>query len=143
VIRYLLDTNIISDARKPIPSPVLASWMTAQVDESLYISTLTVAEIHRGILILPAGRRRRELEGWFSGMAGPQMLFAGRILPFDEDAAVIWARLMAEGEARGRPRNSLDMILAATAVANDCVMVTANERDFTGVKVLNPMRASH
>lgn len=141
--RYLLDTNIIGHARKPVPSPVLADWMMAQLDEALFLSTLTVAEIQRGILILPAGRRRRGLEGWFTGPAGPQALFAGRILPFDEAAASIWARLMAEGKARGRPRSGLDMIVAATAVANDCIVVTANEKDFTGVRILNPMKSAH
>ena len=140
--RYLLDTNIISDIRKPVPSPALANWMTAQLDETLFISALTVAEVQRGILLLPASRRRRELERWFEGPAGPQTLFAGRVLPFGEAEAAIWARLMAEGEARGRPRNGLDMILAATAVANDCIVATANEWDFTGVRVLNPLQAS-
>jgi len=143
VIRYLLDTNIISNALKPVPSPELADWMELQVDDTLFISTLTVAEVQRGLLLLPAGRRRRELESWFSGPSGPQALFLGRILAFDETAAGIWARLMAEGSARGRPRSGLDMILAATAVANDCIMVTGNEKDFTGVNVLNPMKSSH
>jgi predicted nucleic acid-binding protein len=143
VIRYLLDTNIISNALKPVPSPGLADWMEQQLDESLFISALTVAEIQRGMLLLPAGRRRRELESWFAGPSGPQALFVGRILAFDETAASIWARLMAEGSARGRPRSGLDMILAATAVANDCIMVTANEKDFTGVTVVNPLKSSH
>ena len=143
MIRYLLDTNIISNALKPIPSPELADWMERQADESLFISALTVAEIQRGMLLLPAGRRHRALESWFAGPSGPQALFRGRILAFDESAAAIWARLMAEGSARGRPRSGLDMIIAATAVANDCIMVTANEKDFTGVTVLNPMKSPH
>jgi predicted nucleic acid-binding protein len=56
---------------------------------------MTVAEIRRGILEKPAGKKRRELESWFSGPEGPQALFAGRVLPFDERASLIWARLMA------------------------------------------------
>jgi toxin FitB len=66
------------------------------------------------------------------------LLFAGRVLPFDEKAALVWARLMAEGTARGRPRSPLDMIVAAVAEANDCVAVTENERDFAGLKIANP-----
>jgi hypothetical protein len=143
VIRYLLDTNIISNALKPLPSPELADWMERQTDETLFISALTVAEIQRGMLLLSAGRRRRELESWLVGPSGPQALFFGRILAFDETAAGIWARLMAEGSARGRPRSGLDMVIAATAIANDCIMVTANEKDFTGVTVVNPMKLSH
>lgn len=143
IVRYLLDTNIVSNVLKPVPSPELAGWMERQADESLFVSALTVAELRRGMLLLPAGRRRRELESWFAGSSGPQALFSGRILSFDETAAEIWARLMAEGSARGRPRSGLDMIIAATAVANDCIMVTADEKDFTGVTIVNPMKPSH
>jgi predicted nucleic acid-binding protein len=142
VSRYLLDTNIISNATKPAPSEALVAWMGGQADEDLFISCMTVAEIRRGILEKPAGKRRRELERWFSGPEGPQALFAGRVLPFDEKAGLVWARLMAEGTARGRPRSPLDMIVAAVAEANDCVVVTGNERDFAGLKVVNPLRAT-
>jgi toxin FitB len=101
-----------------------------------------VAEIRRGILEKPAGKKRRELEHWFSGPEGPQALFAGRVLPFDEDAALVWARLMADGAARGRPRSPLDMIIAAVAEANGYVVVTENEKDFAGLKIVNPLRAN-
>lgn len=140
--RYLLDTNIISNAIKPVPSSSLATWMSAQADDDLFISAITLAEIRRGVLERPAGRKRRELEDWFSGGNGPPALFAGRILPFDETAAMAWARLMADGTARGRPRSSIDMMIAAIAEANDCVVVTDNERDFTGLTTVNPMRAT-
>ena len=63
------------------------------------------------------------MERWFSGPEGPQALFAGRVLPFDEKASLIWARLMADGTAKRRPRSPLDMIIAAVAEANDCVIV--------------------
>jgi predicted nucleic acid-binding protein len=83
------------------------------------------------------------LERRFSGPDGPQALFAGRVLPFDEKAALVWARLMASGTATGRPRSPLDMIVAAIAEANDCSVVTDNERDFAGRKIINPSRAAH
>lgn len=140
--RYLLDTNIISNVTRPTPSPLLLAWMAKQADESLFISALTVAEIRRGVLEKPAGRKRRELEAWFAGAEGPQALFAGRVLPFDESSALVWARLMAEGTATGRPRSALDMIVAAVAEANDCVVATDNEKDFAGLKIVNPMRAT-
>ena len=69
--------------------------MSEQADEDLYISSLTVAEIRRGVLERAPGRKRKQLEAWFSGSEGPQALFAGRVLPFDENAGLIWARLMA------------------------------------------------
>ncbi len=138
--RYLLDTNIISNVTKPVPSETLITWMADQSDEDLYISSLTVAEVRRGLLEKPRGRKRTELEKWFAGPEGPQALFAGRVLGFDENAALVWARLMAEGNAKGKPRSALDMIIAATAEANDCVVVTDNERDFAGLKFINVLR---
>jgi predicted nucleic acid-binding protein len=80
------------------------------------------------------------LESWFAGPEGPQSLFAGRVLPFDERAGLIWARLMAAGERAGRPRSALDMILASVAEANDCIVVTDNEKDFAGLNFINPIR---
>lgn len=138
-MRFLLDTNIISNITKPTPSEALLAWMTDQADQDLYISSLTVAEIQRGVLEKPAGKRRRELETWFSGPEGPQALFAGRVLAFDEKAALAWAKLMADGKARGRSRSALDTIIAAIAEANDCIVVTDDEKDFEGVKIFNPL----
>jgi predicted nucleic acid-binding protein len=142
VTRYLLDTNIISNLTKPIPSAALVAWMAGLADEDLFIASLTIAEIRRGVLEKPAGKKRRELDSWFGGAEGPPALFAGRVLPFDGTAALIWARLMAEGTATGRPRSPLDMIIAAVAEANDCVVVTDNESDFAGLEIINPMRTA-
>ena len=138
--RYLLDTNVIGDAMKPVPSQSLAAWLEEQVDGDLFISSLAVAEIRRGVLEKPMGKKSRDLESWFSGPEGPQALFAGRVLPFDERAALVWARLMAEGKTAGRPRSALDMIMAAVAETNDCIVVTGNEKDFAGLKIVNPLR---
>ncbi|MBK3661101.1 type II toxin-antitoxin system VapC family toxin [Bradyrhizobium diazoefficiens] len=140
--RYLLDTNIISNVIKPEPSGSLLAWMGAQKDDDLFIASLTVAEIRRGILEKPKGKKRSTLETWFAGPEGPQALFAGRVLPFDEKAGLIWASLMAGGKAKGRPRSALDTIIAAVAEANHCVVVTDNEKDFEGVQILNPLRSS-
>lgn len=139
-MRYLLDTNILSNITKPEPSLELMTWMADQTDEDLFIASLTVAEIYKGILEKPAGRKRTSLESWFVGDDGPQRLFADRILPFDETAALIWAQLMAEGKASGRPRSGLDTIIAATARANGCIVVTDNEKDFFGIELINPLR---
>ncbi|MEQ1515325.1 MAG: PIN domain-containing protein [Usitatibacteraceae bacterium] len=139
-MRYLLDTNIISNITKPAPSESLLAWMGAQRDEDLFIASLTVAEIRRGILEKPTGKRRDQLEVWFSGPEGPQSLFAGRVLSFDENASLVWARLMANGKARGRPRSALDTIIAAVAEANGCTVVTDNEKDFADVEIVNPLR---
>ncbi len=138
-MRYLLDTNIISNITKAAPSESLLAWMSEQNDEDLFIASLTVAEIRRGILEKPAGRRRDQLESWFSGPEGPQALFAGRVLPFDQIAALIWARLTADGKTNGRPRSALDTIIAAVAEAHGCTMVTDNEKDFPDMPIVNPL----
>jgi len=139
-MRYLLDTNILSNVTRLVPSEALLGWMSRQADEDLFIASLTVAEIQRGILEKPAGKKRNALDTWFAGPEGPQALFAGRILPFDENAGLVWARLMADGKLAGRPRSGFDMIIAAVAEANGCTVVTDNEKDFDGIQILNPLR---
>jgi predicted nucleic acid-binding protein len=117
------------------------AWLADQPDDSLFISSLAVAEIWRGILELPRGKKRRQLEDWYAGPEGPQALFPGRVLPFDEKAALAWARLMYEGTAKGKPRSGLDMIVAAVAETYNCILVTDNEKHFQGVNLFNPLRA--
>jgi predicted nucleic acid-binding protein len=141
-MRYLLDTNIISNITRSSPSESLMTWLADQTDGDLHISSLTMAEIRRGVLEKPAGKRRDQLEAWFGGPEGPPALFAGRVLPFDETAALIWARLMADGKIKGRPRSALDTIIAAVAEANGCIVVTDNEKDFAGVAMINPLRGA-
>ena len=138
--RYLLDTGIISNVTKTAPSKSLLAWMAEQVDEDLFIASLTIAEIRRGVLERPAGRKRDQLEAWFAGPEGPSALFAGRVLPFDEKAGLVWARLMADGTAAGHPRSALDMIIAAVAESNGCTIVTDNEKHFAGISTINPLR---
>ena len=140
--RYLLDTNIISNIVKPKPSELLMKWMAAQRDEDLFIASLTIAEIRRGILEKPRGKKRDALDAWFSGPEGPQELFMDRILAFDDKAALIWARLMADGTSTDRPRSTLHVIIAAVAGANDCVVVTENEKDFSDIQFINPLRGT-
>ncbi len=139
-MRYLLDTDIISNVAKPAPSESLVAWMAEQADQDLFIASLTLAEIRRGILELPAGKRRERLETWFAGPEGPPSLFAGRVLAFDDKAGLVWARLMADGKAKGRPRSALDTIIAAVADVNGCIVVTGNEKDFIGIEIVNPLR---
>ncbi|MER9001536.1 VapC toxin family PIN domain ribonuclease [Mesorhizobium australicum] len=122
--RYLLETNIISNVIKPEPSGSLLDWMGAQKDEDLFI------------------RKRDALDAWFAGPEGPQALFAGRVLSFDKKAGLVWARLMANGKAKGRSRSALDTIIAAVAESNEYVVVTDDEKDFEDVQIINPLHSS-
>ena len=125
---------------KPEPSLSLVLWLSECADKDLFITSFTIAEISRGILEMPVGKKRAALEAWFAGGDGPQTQFAGRVLPFDEKAGLVWAQLMAEGKAAGRSRSAVDMILASVAIANACVIVTDNERHFAGLNFINPLR---
>src|SRR5260370_41272310 len=110
-----------SNAKNPLASQKpLTEWMAKQVDDDLFICSLSLAEIYGGILEKPSGKKRRELEEWFKGPEGPQALFRGRVLAFDERAALIWARLMWQGTHGGRPRRAFDMGVAAIVEGSDC-----------------------
>jgi toxin FitB len=124
------------------PSIFLIDWLTAQIDTSLFTSAISLAEIMRGILILPSGRKRTDLENWFSGSQGPAKLYEGRILSFDGKAAFVWAEMMANARATGRTRTQIDTMIAAIAKVNSCIVVTDNTKDFPDVETINPVRFS-
>lgn len=140
-MNYLLDTNVISDAIKPRPQEASVQWLGSRSERQLFLSATTVGEIKRGILELPSGRKRQALEQWYAGPDGPRAKFGARILAFDYSTAEVWASLIADGRRKGRPRNAIDMMIAATALTHDCSLVTFNERDFEGVvDVVNPLK---
>lgn len=139
--RYLLDTHILNNALKPTCPAPLAAWLDQQPDENLYICSMNLAEVWNGILALAAGEKRSELEGWFTGPRGPRVVFGNRVLTFDEKASLIWARLVSEREKTGLPCGPIDMIYAAIAEANDCILVTDDEERFAGLTVINPMKS--
>lgn len=141
--RYLLDTNVVSESIRERPNPAVLAWIERHEESRLFISTILLAETWRGILEMPKGQKRDVLERWFRSDDGPQARFRGRIRSFDEEAALVWARLMAEGRALGRPRDATDMTIAAIAIARNCTLVTLNERDFKDVvAVVNPARSA-
>ena len=131
---YLLDTNVISAVRRPDRAPQVARWLAARPEEELFLSVITLGEIERGI-------RRQEarspafaagLRDWVERTV---LLFSDRILPFGAEDALIWGRLSAEIGHDGA-----DLMIAATALARDAVVVTGNVADFlpTGVRLDNP-----
>jgi len=139
-VRYLLDTNVVSEWTKPRPNPGVVEWL-AQVDEDeVFLSVVTFAELRHGIERLPAGRRRRQLDAWLRGELAQR--FEGRIALIDGAIADEWGRLVARHEARGRRIDAMDGLIAATAQVHALTLVTRNAADFQlSVKsVLNPWR---
>lgn len=138
---FLLDTNVISELVKPEPTRRVAAWLEDQDPRDLFISSMTLGEIVRGVERLPVGRRRKALERWVEEDLTDE--FEGRILAFDLEAALHWGRIMGAADRRGRPRSAADALIASVARRHDLTLVTRNTRDFagTGVKTLNPWSA--
>lgn len=135
---FVLDTNVVSELIRPVPEPSVSAWVAAQAAPSLFLTAVNEAELRYGVAIMPAGARRDAV-----GTAIEALLredFAGRILPFDSDAAAFYATLAASRRAAGRPVAQADAQIAAIAAANDMAVVTRNIDDFadTGVDVVNP-----
>lgn len=134
----LLDTNVISEVMAPVPSESVLEWLNGQDAATLYLSTLTIAEIGFGIQSLPDGKRRRHLEERFEQFVATA--FAQRVLAFDLAAAGLCGELMAKRRRLGRPMGLADGQIAAIARAHRFAIATRNRRDFEecGLEILNP-----
>lgn len=137
---YLLDTCVISELVSARPAPVVLEWMNSVETTRLFLSVLTIGEIKRGIVRLPASKRRSALESWLE--QDLSLRFHGRILSLDVSVMLTWGQLVAELERKGRPLPAIDSLIAATALHYQFQLVTRNEKDFanTGVNILNPWR---
>lgn len=137
-MRYLLDTNVISEPFKRVPEKKVVDWLAAQFTLDLCISVLTLGELTMGFELAPPGKRRDDLQNWVTQDLPRR--FVGRLLSVDEVVAREWGRLSAEGRAQGRELPAVDGLLLATARVHDLTLVTRNERDCAGraVPVLNP-----
>ena len=132
--RFLLDTNVISELQKPRPNPRLGPWMEQRRQPELFISSISLGEIWRGVVQKEEGRKKQDLIRWCSADDGPARYFAGRVLALDERAALQWGEFLAEGHRLGRPRSPIDMQIAAIAKVNDCALVTMNATHFMPVR---------
>lgn len=137
----LLDTNVLSELMRTKPDPCVLEWVDAQPANELVICSITVAEILYGIARMPDGKRKQGLLDLASAMFDED--FAGNILPFDADAAVHYAEIAAESEARGRVAEMADAQIAAIGRLHDAVVATRNTRHFEslGVDLVDPWTA--
>lgn len=136
----LLDTNVVSEAMKPAPDDAVRAWLDEQAAETLYLSSVTVAELMFGIGALPKGKRKNKLA---DALDGVMKIFADRILPFDVDAARRYADLAVKARAAGKGFPTPDGYIAAIAASKDFAVATrdASAFDAAGVEVIDPWNA--
>jgi len=136
-VRYLLDTCVISEMQHPRGNPLVREQIIALPDSGLFISTLVLGELLKGVELLPDGSKKTKLNQWLVGL---QQSFADRILVVDHETALLWGEMMARRQRAGRPLAVVDGLIAARAYRNGCTLVTRNERDFDslGVPIMNP-----
>jgi predicted nucleic acid-binding protein len=130
----VLDTNVISEAMKPAPNPTVRAWLNEQVAETLYLTSVTLAEILFGIAVLPAGRRRNTLTRALDGLLE---LFGDRVLPFDTDAARHYTALAVAARNAGRGFPTPDGYIAAIAVASR----DTSPYEAGGLRVVDPWQS--
>ena len=134
----LLDTNVVSELVARHPDPNVVSWVDRQDPEAVFLSVVTIGELHRGIQKLPDSSRKKKLASWLT--AGLLVRFGDRILPLDTPVMMTWGSLVARIEAAGRKIPAMDSLLAATAAHHGLPLATRNVRDFkpAGISVVNP-----
>jgi predicted nucleic acid-binding protein len=134
----ILDTNVVSEPLRPEPDPAVLAWLDAQASATLYLTSITLAELLAGVAALSAGKRRQKLALALSDRVLP--LFEGRVLAFDGPAAHAFAQVQAGATAAGNPISFADAAIAAVATAHGFALATRNVRDFkgTGLALINP-----
>lgn len=136
----VLDTNVVSEGAKPLPSETVLSWLDAQVSSLVFTTTITMAEMYSGVEALPQGKRRARLLETVDKLFAQE--FAGRILPFDEAAARVFATIVAARNAVGRPISEFDAMIAAIARTHGAAVATRNTADFEhcGLQLIDPWK---
>jgi len=137
-LTYLLDTNVLSEVRRPLPDARVLAWLDEVEEERLHLSVITIAELARGIALLPTGKRKADLALWLE--TDLQLRFGHRLLSIDGDTAFLWGRLMADAKLAGRHLAVMDGWIAAIALRHGLVVATRNLRDFKdlGLELFNP-----
>ena len=135
---WLLDTNVLSELRRPRPEPRVVAFVADRPLEQLFVSSVTLAEIRFGIELLAEPNRRAELNEWLTHKVRP--MFEHRVLQVTEDIMLKWRLLVEVGRKTGHVFSQPDLLIAATAIQHNLTVVTRDRSDFdkSGVPVLNP-----
>ena len=135
---WLLDTNVLSELRRPRPGPKVVAFVAAQPLDALFISSVTLAEIRFGIELVADAGRRAELNDWLTHKVRP--MFAQRVLPVTEDIMFKWRLIVEDGRKAGHTFSQPDLIIAATALEHGLTLVSRDTSDYEKARaaVLNP-----
>lgn len=136
----ILDTNVLSEALRPMPDAQAMAWVGEQPRSTLFTTTLTQAELLYGIRLLSEGARRSALDDAVQGIFRED--FAGQVLDFDADAADAYTDIAASRKLAGRPISQIDAMIVAIARSRGASLATRNVKDFVdcGVKLIDPWR---
>ena len=142
-MKYLLDTNVVSEWVKPRPDARVARWLAEAAEDRVFLSVVTFAEIRKGVEEMAAGRRRETLNAWLQGDLPAR--FEGRILGVDLSVANAWGTLLANSRKIGINLSAIDALFAATAEAHKLTLITRNTKHFekAGIALLNPWVEKH
>jgi predicted nucleic acid-binding protein len=134
----ILDTNVVSEPLKPAPDAAVLRWLDRQGPATLFLTTISQAELLAGVLALPAGKRRTELQRVLNNEL--VSLFADRILAFGGRSAEAYAHVVRAANAAGNPIDLADAAIGAIAMEHNFILATRNARDYKGtpVKLINP-----
>ena len=135
---YLIDTNVISETLKSRPEAKVIDWLGSQKASDLFLASVSLGELVRGARRAKDTAKRERFKRWIERDLASQ--FNGRILSFDQEAAVIWGEIMGDGDRLGRPKPMADAQIAAVARRHNLTLATRSTRDFAGmsVRVLDP-----
>ena len=137
-MKYIVDANLLSEATKPDPAPQVLDWLRLN-EQNLAVTPVVLGELEYGVLLLPASRRKKQLELWFEKIRS-----TAHCLDFDSKAASSWAHLLAHLKSKGHAMPIKDSLIAASAIAHNLTVATRNTRDFKNARVplINPFETN-
>ena len=137
-MKYIVDANLLSEATKPDPAPQVLDWLRLN-EQNFAVTPVVLGELEYGVLLLPASRRKKQLELWFEKIRS-----TAHCLDFDSKAASSWAHLLAHLKSNGHAMPIKDSLIAASAIAHNLTVATRNTRDFKNARVplINPFETN-
>ena len=137
-MKYILDTNIISELINTNPNPKVLNFLNTLKEKDIYLSSITIGEIYFGIQKLPQGKKQKKLLTWVEEQLLPR--FHNKIIDIDTEVMLQWAVLTNILKTKGTPLPIIDSLIGATCLARKFTLVTRNEKDFKhiGIKIINP-----